>query len=211
MRRRQFLAAGLAGLVPSLLPAADEAFDLVIRGGEVHDGSGTDPVRADVGVRGDAIVAIGDLAKAKTTATLDADGLAVAPGFINMLSWSNESLLADGRGQSEIRQGVTTEVMGEGWSMGPANDAVKKRMLADQIDIKYAIEWSTLGGYLRWLERVKVSPNVASYVGAATVRENVIGQDDRKPTPAELDRMRALVEQAMKEGALGVATALVYP
>jgi N-acyl-D-amino-acid deacylase len=191
---------------------ADEPkpYDVLIRGGTVYDGSGKAPVRADVAVMGDRVVKIGDLADAKAKLVIDAKGLAVAPGFINMLSWSNESLLADGRSQSEIRQGVTLEVMGEGWSMGPLNDAIKKRMKLEQSDIHYDIGWTSLAEYLRWLERVGVSTNVASYVGATTVREYVIGLENRKPTAAEMEKMRQLVEQAMKEGALGVATALEY-
>jgi N-acyl-D-amino-acid deacylase len=184
--------------------------DVLIRGGTVYDGSGSRPVRADVGVKGDKIVAVGGLARARARAVIDARALAVAPGFINMLSWSNESLLADGRSQSEIRQGVTTEVMGEGWSMGPLNDAIKRRMKAEQTDIRYDIEWTTLGDYLRWLERVKVSTNVASFLGAGTVREYVVGLDNRKATPAELKRMRQLVEREMRDGALGIASALEY-
>ncbi|HXG08505.1 MAG TPA: D-aminoacylase [Gemmataceae bacterium] len=220
MQRRQFLAAGLSGLAGSLLgrlPNASSSqtpagpFDVLIRGGTVYDGSGAPPLRADVALRGDRIAGVGNLAKEKATTVIDADGLAVSPGFINMLSWSTESLLIDGRSQSEIRQGVTTEVMGEGWSMGPLNDAIKKRMKAEQGDLKYDIEWTTLGDYLRWLERVKVSPNVASFVGATTIREHVIGLDNRKPTADELERMRQLVEAEMKDGALGVASALVYP
>jgi N-acyl-D-amino-acid deacylase len=191
-------------------PADGGPYDLLIRGGTVYDGSGGKPVRADVAVRGDRIVAVGDLAGAKAGAVLDARGLAVAPGFINMLSWSNESLLADGRSQSEIRQGVTTQVMGEGWSMGPVNDAIKKRMKAEQTDIRFEIEWTTLADYLRWLERVKVSTNVASFIGAGTIREYVVGLDDRKATPAELKRMCQLVEREMRDGALGVASALEY-
>jgi N-acyl-D-amino-acid deacylase len=185
-------------------------FDVLIRGGTVYDGSGKAPARADVGVRGDKIVAIGDLARANAKTVIDAKGLAVAPGFINMLSWSTESLLADGRSQSEIRQGVTTEIMGEGWSMGPLNDTMKKRVKAEQTDIHFDIEWTTLADYLRWLERIKVSPNVASFVGATTIREYVVGLGNRKATPAELRRMRQLVDQAMRDGALGVASALEY-
>src|SRR6516162_1469519 len=136
-------------------------FDVLIRGGTVYDGSGKEPVRADVGIKGDKVVAVGDLAKANARTVIDARGLAVAPGFINMLSWSNESLLADGRSESEIRQGVTTEIMGEGWSMGPLNDAIKRRMKAEQMDIHYDIEWTTLADYLHWLERKQVSCNEA--------------------------------------------------
>lgn len=186
-------------------------FDVLIRNGTVYDGTGARPVRADVAVRGDRVVAVGQFPGAAARTVIDADGLAVAPGFINMLSWSTVSLLADGRSQGEIRQGVTTEVMGEGWSMGPLNDAMKKRLKAEQGDFRYEIEWTTLGDYLRWLERSGVSANVASFLGAATVREHVIGLEDRKPTADELERMRQLVEREMRDGALGIASALVYP
>jgi N-acyl-D-amino-acid deacylase len=185
--------------------------DVLIRAGTVYDGSGSPPMKADVAIRGDQIVAVGDLSGIKATTIVDANNLAVSPGFINMLSWSTESLLADGRSQSEIRQGVTTEIMGEGWSMGPLNDAIKRRMKTEQTDFRYEIEWTSLADYLRWLERTRVSTNVASFIGATTIREYVVGLEDRKATPAELERMRKLVEQAMKEGALGIASALVYP
>lgn len=223
-RRRTVVAIGwLVGLlfvlsareVQSLAEKSNqrtaESFSVLIRGGTVYDGSGSPPIPVDVAVRGDKIVAVGKLTEAQATTVIDAKNLAVAPGFINMLSWSTESLLADGRSQSEIRQGVTTEIMGEGTSMGPVNNAIKRRMKAEQTDIHYEIEWTTLADYLRWLERVKVSPNVASYLGATTVREYVIGLEDRKATPAEMERMRQLVEREMKDGALGIASALVYP
>jgi N-acyl-D-amino-acid deacylase len=141
---------------------------------------------------------------------VDARGLAVAPGFVNMLSWSTESLIADGRSQGEIRQGVTTEIFGEGWSMGPLTPEMKARARAEQGDIKFEIEWTTLAEYLAHLEKRGISPNVASFVGAATVREHVIGLEDRAPTPAEMERMRALVRDAMAEGALGVGSSLIY-
>src|SRR5207244_4280735 len=164
-------------LLLMLLFAADShaaQFDVLIRGGTVYDGSGDPPRRADIGIRGDAIAAIGDLSRDSAKLVVSADRLAVAPGFINMLSWSNESLLVDGRGQSEIRQGVTTQIMGEGWSWGPVSPAIKKRMKAEQTDVRYDIEWTTLGEYLYFLQRKGVSPNVASFVGATTVREHVL-------------------------------------
>ena len=194
----------------NLIAAEPQQFDILIRGGMVYDGSGQPPKKADVAIRGDRIAAIGDLSKATAKSIVDAKGLAVAPGFINMLSWSCDSQIADGRGQSEIRQGVTTEIMGEGWSWGPLNDAIKKRMKSEQIDIKYDIEWNRLSDYLMFLERKGVSHNVASFVGATTVREFVLGQENKKPTPAELERMRRLVEIEMRSGALGVSTALEY-
>ncbi len=189
---------------------AADAFDVLIRGGTVYDGSGDAPRQADVGLRGDRIAAVGDLGGATAKVVIDARGLAVAPGFINMLSWSCDSLLADGRGQSEVRQGVTTQVMGEGWSWGPVNDAIKKRMKAEQTDIKYDIEWRTLGEYLYFLQRKGVSQNVASFLGATTVREYVLGLDNKKPGADDLRRMRELVEREMRGGALGIASALEY-
>jgi N-acyl-D-amino-acid deacylase len=189
---------------------AAEPFDVLIRGGIVYDGSGKPPRRADVGLRGDRVATVGDLAGATARTVVDAEGLAVAPGFINMLSWSTDSLLADGRGQSEVRQGVTTQVMGEGWSWGPVNDAIKKRMKREQTDIKYDIEWTTLSEYLYFLQRHGISQNVASYLGATTVREYVLGLENRKPTPDEMERMRRLVDREMRDGALGIATALEY-
>jgi N-acyl-D-amino-acid deacylase len=190
--------------------ASAPVFDVLIRGGDLYDGSGGPPVRADVAIIKDKIAAIGDLANAGAHHVLDARGLAVAPGFINMLSWSNESLIADGRGQSELREGVTTQIMGEGWSMGPVNDAIKKRMKREQTDIRYEIEWTTLADYLHWLERAGITQNVASYIGATTIREYVIGLENRKASPADLERMRRLVEIEMRQGALGIATALEY-
>jgi N-acyl-D-amino-acid deacylase len=197
-----------------LLVAAPELhaaeFDVLIRGGTAYDGSGAAPRDADVGIRGDAIAAIGDLAKDSAKVVIDARGLAVAPGFINMLSWSNESLLVDGNGQSEVRQGVTTQIMGEGWSMGPVNAAIKARMIREQTDIKYDIEWTSLSDYLYFLQRRGISQNVASYLGATTVREYVIGLGNKKATPVELEQMQKLVEREMRDGALGIATALEY-
>ena len=190
--------------------SAADNFDVIIRGGTVYDGSGQLARNVDIGIRGDKIAAIGDLKSDIAKSVVDARGLAVAPGFINMLSWSTDSLIADGRGQSEIRQGVTTLIMGEGNSWGPINDAIRKRMKSEQVDIKYDIEWNTLNEYLYFLERRGVSHNVASYLGATTVREYVLGYQNRKPTPDELNRMRRLVEIEMKNGALGIATALEY-
>ncbi len=215
MNRRQFNAAALGCL--SFLGStagqdnAQGPFDILIRGGTIYDGTGSPGTMADVAITGDRIAALGQLADAKARHVVDAKDLAVAPGFINMLSWSNESLLADGKAQSEIRQGVTTQVMGEGWSMGPLSAAIKKRMKSEQGDFRYEFEWTTLSDYLRWLERIQVAPNVSSFIGAATIREHVIGLENRPPTPDELERMRQLVDMEMKAGALGVATALVYP
>jgi N-acyl-D-amino-acid deacylase len=188
---------------------ATESFDLVIANGTIYDGSGGDPYVGDVGIRGDRIVAIGeDLGPA--TQTIDAKGMAVAPGFINMLSWATESLIEDGRSQSDIRQGVTLEVMGEGWTMGPLNASMKAEALARQGDITYDIPWDTFGGYMQFLEDKGISTNVASFVGATTIRIHELGFEDRAPTAEELKRMRALVRAAMEEGALGVGSSLIY-
>ncbi len=203
----------LGPLAPVLLPllaACGPRYDVVIRGGTVYDGSGGAPVVADVAVAGDSIVAVGDLGGARGRLTVDARGLAVAPGFINMLSWAVDDLLHDGRSQSDIRQGVTLEVFGEGSSMGPWNDSMKADDRRSQGDLRYDITWTTLGEYLETLERRGVSPNVASFVGATTVRVHELGYADRPPTPEELERMRALVRQAMEEGALGVGSSLIY-
>jgi N-acyl-D-amino-acid deacylase len=186
-------------------------YDVIVRGGTVYDGRGGPPQVADVAISGDRIAAVGALADAAATTVVDARGLAVAPGFINMLSWATESLLVDGRSQADIRQGVTLEVFGEGWSMGPLNDTMKKEAREEQGDLKYDIAWTTLGEYLAHLEKKGVSPNVASFVGATTVRIHEVGFADRAPTPEELERMRGLVRQAMREGALGVGSSLIYP
>jgi N-acyl-D-amino-acid deacylase len=194
---------------PSPQNSAD--FDVIIKGGTVYDGTGADPKHSDVGIRADRIAGIGDFSTAHAKTVIDANGLAVAPGFINMLSWSNESLIQDGRSQSEIRQGVTTEIMGEGESMGPVNDRVREHMLREQSDIKYEIKWNTLAEYLRYLETRGVSCNVASFIGATTIRENVIGFEDKPPMPKQLDEMRELVRKEMEAGALGIGTSLIYP
>src|SRR5262245_45667645 len=191
-------------------PLAQAPYDVIVRGGTVYDGSGAAGRRADVAIRGDRIAGIGDFSNAQATTAIDASGFAVAPGFINMLSWATESLLADGRSQGAIRQGVTLEIFGEGSSMGPLNDAMKKRIVEEQGDIKYEITWTTLSEYLRELERRGISTNVASFVGATTIREHVIGLEDKKPTPEQLDRMRALVRQEMEAGALGIGSSLIY-
>ena len=185
-------------------------YEVLIRDGLIYDGSGKVPFRSDVGIYGDSIVAIGRLKNVRAKTVIDAKGLAVAPGFINMLSWATDSLIADGCSESDIRQGVTLEVFGEGWSMGPLNDEMKREAVAQQGDIKYDIEWTTLAEYLNYLVKQGISPNVASFVGATTVRIHELGYADRPPTPEELARMKALVRQAMKEGALGVGSSLIY-
>ncbi len=186
------------------------AYDVIIKSGTVYDGTGGAPRRADVGIRGDRIVAVGDLKTAQAKTIIDARGLAVAPGFINMLSWSTESLIVDGRSQSELRQGVTTQIFGEGSSMGPLNERMKQRVIAEQGDIKYDLEWTTLAEYLSYLEKRGVSQNVASFIGATTIREYVIGLEDKPPTPQQLDEMRELVRREMEGGALGIGSSLIY-
>jgi N-acyl-D-amino-acid deacylase len=200
----------LGCLVLAGCAAGTPDFDVIIRGGTVHDGTGGDPVVADVALAGDTIAAVGDLSSARGRIEIDAAGLAVAPGFINVLSWANEALLHDGRSQSGIRQGVTLEIFGEGVSMGPLDEASRQRMLEEQGDIRFDVSWTTLGEYLEHLEERGVSPNVASFVGATTVRIHELGEEDRAPSAAELDRMRALVRHAMEEGALGVGSSLIY-
>ena len=185
-------------------------YDVILRNGTVYDGNGRAPVRGDLAIQGDSIVAIGDLGAATARSTIDVSGLAVAPGIINMLSWATEDLIVDGRSQSDIRQGVTLEVFGEGWSMGPLSDSMKAVEKSLQGDIKYDITWTTLGEYLEHLERKGVATNVASFVGATTVRIHELGEEDRAPTAEELARMRALVRQAMEEGALGVGSSIIY-
>jgi N-acyl-D-amino-acid deacylase len=190
--------------------AMGASFDVVIRGGTIYDGSGGAPLVGDVAISGDTIQAVGDLKQDTGRTEVNARGLAVAPGFINMLSWANESLLEDGRSQSDIRQGVTLEIMGEGESMGPLNGAMKKDLVDQQADIKYKVEWTSLREYLDHLVKRGVSCNVASFVGATTVRIHEIGYADRPPTREELERMKQHVRKAMREGALGVASSLIY-
>ncbi len=189
---------------------AAEPYDLILRGGTIYDGSGGAPFTGDVAVQGDRIVKVDKLIDAPGKTEIDVRGLAVAPGFVNMLSWATESLIVDSRGMSDIKQGVTLEVMGEGFSMGPLNEVMKKETKEQQGDIKFDITWTTLGEYLDHLVRRGISPNVASFVGATTVRVHELGYADRPPTPEELARMQALVRQAMEEGALGVGSSLIY-
>jgi len=204
----------LALVIPSALllisACGKKEVDVVIRGGTLYDGSGGPPVVGDLAIDGDRIVAVGDLKGHAGRAEIDASGLAVAPGFINMLSWANESLIQDGRSMSDIRQGVTLEVMGEGNSMGPLNETMKQEMVERQSDIEFDVDWTTLGEYLQHLEARGISTNVASFVGAATVRIHEMGYEDRDPTPEELDAMLQLVREAMEEGAVGVGSSLPY-
>ena len=189
-------------------------YDLILRNGLLYDGSGTPPVKGDLAIRGDTIVAIGQLpADAQANRELDVQGMAIAPGFINMLSWSVESLIEDGRSQSEIRQGVTLEVMGEGSSMGPLSDEMKKSgpgTYMAQGDIHYEVEWTTLGEYLAWLEQRGVSCNIASFIGSSTLRIYAMGYEDRPPEWEEMDVMKDLLREAMEEGAMGMSAALIY-
>src|SRR5438046_2684024 len=199
-------------LFPATLLAQPKppTYDVLIEGGTIFDGTGAAPVKADVAIQGDRIVAIGNLKNAHARTVIDARGLAVAPGFINMLSWSVISLIIDGRSQSEIRQGVTTEIFGEGSSMGPINAEMKRRELAQQRDFKFDIPWTTLAEYLTYMEHRGVSPNVASFIGAGTVRTYVIGLEDKKATPEQLREMRDVVRREMETGALGIGSSLIY-
>jgi N-acyl-D-amino-acid deacylase len=200
------LVAAVACLGAAPLPA----YDLLITHAQVYDGSGGAPFAGEVAVKGQRIVYVGPHAPGAAKATVDARGKAVAPGFINMLSWANETLIADGRGLSDLKQGVTLEVMGEGNSMGPLNADMKAKALRRQGDIKYPVDWTTLDEYLRGMQARGVSVNLASFIGAETARVHVLGEDDVQPTPAELDQMRALVRQAMQDGAMGVGSSIIY-
>ncbi len=197
------------GLKPILQDSPAQTYDVVIAGGRICDGSGGHAYVADIGIKDGHIAAIGQLPPGDAQ-VIQAQGLAVAPGFINMLSWATDCLLVDGRSQSDLRQGVTLEVMGEGWSMGPLNGPMKQDMVQSQGDIKFPVEWTTLGEYLDQLVKRGVSTNVASFVGATTVRVHALGYNDRPPTTKELQQMRELVRAAMQEGALGVSSALIY-
>ncbi|MEM9001793.1 MAG: D-aminoacylase [Bacteroidota bacterium] len=185
-------------------------YDLVLRNGAIYDGSGKASYSGDIAIQADTIARIGDLSNASGKIEKDLNGLAVAPGFINMLSWASISLLQDGRSQSDIRQGVTLEIMGEGTSMGPLNEEMKKDLLNSQGDITFDVPWTTLGEYLQYLEDKGVSTNVASFVGNGTLRRHVVGFDNREATPEEIEEMRLLTQQAMKEGAVGISSALLY-
>ncbi len=201
-------AAVVSVMASSLFATA--APDVIIRGGTIYDGSGKKPFLADLAIAGDKITDIGDLKDLHAATEINALGLAVSPGFINLLSWAGTKLIQDGRSQSDIRQGVTLEVMGEGESMGPLNDVMKKEMRDGQGDIKYPVEWTSLGEFCNWLEDRGVSCNFASFVGAATVRQHELGEINRAPKAEELARMKAQVAKAMEEGAVGVSSALIY-
>jgi len=209
MRKTLVVLISFVTLAMTACSAATE-YDIIIRNGTLYDGSGGNPIVGDVAIQGDTLAAVGQLENARAKLEIDAEGLAVAPGFINMLSWATESLIEDGRSQGDIRQGVTLEVFGEGWSLGPLNEKMKIAESEQQGDIKFDIEWTTLAEYLDFLVKRGVSPNVASFVGATTVRIHEIGYKDRPPTAEELERMRGLVAQAMEEGALGLGSSLIY-
>ena len=214
-RRALLLVTALASvmMLPACATSSSEknaGYDIVIRGGTIYDGAGGVPFVGDVALNGDRIAYVGPPLKSNATQEVDARGLAVAPGFINMLSWATESLIVDPKGQSDIRQGVTLQVMGEGWSMGPLSPEMKQRELSRQGDVKFPIEWTTLGEYLDYLEKRGTSHNVASFVGAATVRIHELGENVVDPDAEQLTRMRSLVRQAMNEGAMGVGSSLIY-
>lgn len=211
MRFALWLTLGCIAVCSSCNLSSANKFDIIIRNGLIYDGNGNKPYKGDIAINADTIAFIGDLSGAHSRQVIDAKGMAVAPGFINMLSWATESLIQDGRSQSDIKQGITLEVMGEGESMGPLSPSMKKEMEQSQTVVKFKISWTTLGEYLNFLQKKGVSCNVASFVGATTVRRYIVGEENRDPTAVELDSMRQLVKQAMQEGALGVGSSLIYP
>ena len=210
LRPALLAATALLSACATQQPRAGASYDVLIRGGTIYDGSGGAGYVGDVGISGDKIAYVGKTRRAAGKREIDARGLAVAPGFINMLSWSNEALIRDGRGQSAIRQGVTLEVMGEGTSMGPLNPAMRAETVMRDGKPRHPFEWTSFGEFLEGLEKKGVSPNVASFVGATTVRIHELGQVDVDPTPEQLERMKKLVRQAMNEGAMGVGSSLIY-
>ncbi|MDT9600604.1 N-acyl-D-amino-acid deacylase family protein [Sphingosinicella rhizophila] len=206
-----FASPGTATLAQPAASSVAQAADVVVRGGTIYDGSGGAPYRGDVVIRGDKIIeVVKGRFPGRGAREIDATGLAVAPGFINMLSWATESLIVDGRAMSDIKQGVTLEVFGEGSSMGPMSPEMKRLAVQRQGDIKYPIEWTSFGEYLDYLVKKGVSPNVASFIGTATIRQHELGEGDVDPDTAQLQRMRALVRQGMEEGAMGVGSSLIY-
>lgn len=210
MKKHVLPVLALAGFLASSAAPAPASYSVLIHGGTIYDGSGRTPYVGDVAITGDRISYVGPHAPRRAARVIDASGRAVSPGFINMLSWANESLIADGRGLSDTYQGVTLEVMGEGDSMGPWNSQMKRLETMREGDIKFPIKWTTLGQYLEWLTGKGITPNVTSFVGATTVRVHELGERDVQPTPEQLSRMRTLVRQAMKEGAVGVGSSLIY-
>jgi N-acyl-D-amino-acid deacylase len=185
-------------------------YDIILRNGSIVDGSGKEAFTGDLAISGDTIAEIGDLSRYTGLQEFDIGGSVIAPGFINMLSWANESLIEDGRSQGDIRQGVTLEVLGEGISMGPLNESMKKELKVEQQDILYDIQWTTLGEYLEFLENKGISTNIASFVGNGTLRQYVMGYKTRSPSGEELERMEALLKEAMEEGAVGMSSSLIY-
>jgi N-acyl-D-amino-acid deacylase len=197
-------------LCATLASCSTKQYDTIIRNGLVYDGNGGEPIKTDIAILNDSIAFIGDLSKATAKNEVDAKGLAVAPGFINMMGHSEESLFQDGRAQSDIRQGVTTEIFGES-TFGPLNASMKSQLQNGQGDVKYNVSWNTLGEYMQVLEKKGIAPNIASFVGSGAVRQYVIGEANIAPTPAQLDSMKLLVGEAMQQGALGLTNALIYP
>ena len=193
-----FLFVSVSLFLACRTPQNPRQFDVLIKNGTIYDGTGSEPYKADLAINGDTIAALGDLSRDQAKKVIDATGLAVSPGFINMLSWADGSLLKDGRSMSDIKQGVTLEVFGEGWSPGPKLQATK------------SAPWRSLGEYFKHLEKLGVSPNFASFVGATTVRTYVIGNANRKATTQEMEKMKSLVKQAMEEGAMGLGSSLIY-
>lgn len=210
MKHLRFLIYLLLITVISSCEPEKTQYDILIKNGQILDGSGNPSYIGDIAINADTIAAIGTIENAIGKQEIDATGLSVAPGFINMLSWANVSLLEDGRSQGDIRQGVTLEVLGEGSSMGPLSDTMKMEMKENQGDIKYDIPWNSLGEYLNHLEKKGISTNVASFVGNATLREHVIGIEKRPPTDEEMEQMKSLLRQGMGEGAVGLSTSLIY-
>lgn len=200
----------LAFCLPFISCEQKTSYDTIIRNGIIYDGNGGEPYKADIAINADTIAFIGDLKNGSAKTEVGARGMAVAPGFVNMMGHSEEALIQDGRSQSDIRQGVTTEIFGE-FSMGPLNAKMKKQQQEGQGDIKYKVEWNTLGEYMNFLEKKGISCNIASFVGTGNVRQYVVGEDNKAPSPAQLDSMKLLVRQAMEQGALGVTNALIYP
>lgn len=208
MRTKMPLYFLILVILAACQPTPPQQFDVLIKNAMIYDGSGSDPILGMVAINSDTIAAVGDLQNAKGLEELDANGLAVSPGFVNMLSWATESLIEDGRGLSDLKQGITLELMGEGMSMGPLNDAMKTAFgMEGNSD---SISWTTLGEYLQFLEDRGISLNVASFVGATTLRIHELGYENRPPTADELERMKALVRQAMGEGAMGIGSSLIY-
>lgn len=191
--------------------SAPQTYDILIKNGQILDGSGEASYIGDIAINADTIAAIGKLENAKGLQEIDASGLAITPGFINMLSWAVESLIEDGKSQSDIRQGVTLEVFGEGWSMGPLTEESRKAVQSiGDGSIQYDITWETLDEYLQFLEAKGVTPNIASFVGATTLRINTVGFEDRAPTDDEMELMKDMVKKAMEDGALGIGSSLIY-